>query len=267
MTKASNILTAASIVTGMLGLWVNTTYQTNRVREEASKAVNKALREATAGSQELQPRRDPAAAVGAGRREPESVAPMGTGVWNAGQQGQLKAQEKATFTVQLGEGSDYAIHGTCDQDCDLVVRDPEGSEVGRDHMLDVVPVVQLMAEQTGCFEVEVSCPTDDCMWEVRTEETRSGSLAADGEATIPIRLEAGTEYRLSGLCDDDCTDLDLRLRNPEGEQVDEDTLLDAFPLLLFQPQPEAAEEYALVVEMIACSIEPCVWTVLASPTR
>jgi len=192
----------------------------------------------------------------------ETFAPMGAGVWNAGQQGRLNAEGEATFTVQLLEGSDYAIHGTCDENCDLVVRDPAGSEVGSDVMVDVVPVVELTAEQTGSFEVEISCPAVDCMWEIRTEETRTGSLADDGAGTIPIQLEADTEYRLSGLCDSDCTDLDLRLRDPEGKQVAEDVLLDAFPVLLFTP--EEAGEFSLVVEMIECSVEPCYWKVLAS---
>ena len=187
---------------------------------------------------------------------------MGTGVWNLGQQGTLTAGGVATFTVELRGGAAYTIHGTCDEDCDLVVRDPDGSEVGSDDLVDSVPLVDLTATQTGHFEVEVSCPSADCSWVVRTEEARIGSLAEDETAAIPIRLVAGTEHRLTGLCDDDCTDLDLRLLDPEGKQVDEDVLPDAYPLLLFTPDEDG--EFTLVVEMFECSVEPCYWTVLAS---
>ena len=44
-----------------------------------------------------------------------------------------------------------------------------------------------------------------------------------------------TEYRLSGVSDEDRGDLDLRLRDPGGEEVAKDTLLDAYPVLLFTP--------------------------------
>ena len=198
----------------------------------------------------------------AGAAGAQKSAPLGAGVWNPGQQGRLLAGGVATFTVELRGGLDYIVHGSCDEDCDLVVRDPDGAEVGSDDEVDSVPVVELTTERTGRFQVEVSCPFADCTWEIRTEESRIGSLAAGEGATFPIRLRAGTQYRVTGLCDDDCTDLDLRLRNPRGEQVDEDTLPDAYPVLLFRPEEDG--EFTLVVEMFECSVEPCIFSVLAS---
>lgn len=89
----------------------------------------------------------------------------------------------------------------------------------------------------------MSCPFDACIWEVRTEESRTGALAAGDKATTPIRLEAGTEYRLSGACNEGCGDLDLPLRNPEEEQVAKDTLLDAYPVLLFTPDQRGSSPW------------------------
>lgn len=64
------------------------------------------------------------------------------------------------------------------------------------------------------------------------------------------------------MCDEDRGDLDLRLRDPGGEQVAKDKLLDAHPVLLLTPV--GAGEFTLAVDLIECSVEPCYWKVLAS---
>ena len=194
----------------------------------------------------------------------QSRAPMGTGLWNPPREGTLAAGETDKFGVELREGLDYMIHGRCDDDCNLVVRDPEGDSVGEDDEPDAVPIVEVEAARSGRFEVEVSCP-NECEWVVETEEMRTGALGENETTNIPIQLQAGMTYQLSGWCDFDCTDMDLRLRGPDKATVAEDVLPDSVPL--FQFEPEEGGEFTLIVEMIECSVEPCYWRVLASPDR
>ncbi len=194
--------------------------------------------------------------------EQQVFALLGSGPWNGPQEIELRAGATSVFQVSLQEGLEYAIHGTCDADCDLAVHDSAGEMVGTDDALDFVPVVRLEPDQSGVFDVEVSCPGDACRALIRTEETRLGVLAEDEATSIAVRLEAGTEYRLSGLCDEDCGDLDLVLRDPQGQTVVEDVLPDALPVLMFEPDEDG--EFELAVTMYECSVEPCVFTVLAS---
>ena len=193
----------------------------------------------------------------------QARAPMGTGEWNPPHEGKLAAGQTEEFEVELQEGHDYMIHGSCDDVCNLVVRDPEGDSVGEDQEADAVPIVEVEAAQSGRFEVEISCPDSACEWEVETEETRAGALGQNEDTNIPIQLQAGTTYQVSGLCDLDCAEMDLRLRGPDKETVAEDVLPDSVPVLHFEP--EEGGEFTLVVEMIKCSVEPCYWRVLASP--
>ncbi len=193
----------------------------------------------------------------------QARAPMGTGPWNPPQEGKLAAGESTTFPVRIQEGVDYIIHGLCDEDCNLMVRDPLGETLDEDAAMDPVPVLLLTAAVTGLVNVEVSCPVDACEWSVRTEEKRTGSLDQRGRVSIPLVLQNGMRYRVSGTCDSDCDDLDLLLRSPSGKIVAEDTLPDNYPVLLIEP--DQGGEFALVVEMVECSVEPCYWQVMASP--
>ncbi len=192
----------------------------------------------------------------------ENSVPLGTHPWNPRLERTLDAGEVSVFKVELHEGFEYVITGWCSADCDLAVLDPGGDTVGTDYEADSFPVVEVAAEQSGYFRVELSCPAEDCTARVDTEETRSGTLPKGGVATIPIHLETGAEYTLTGVCDSDCSDLDFRLRDPEGEQVGEDTLTDSVPVLVFEPREDGV--FSLVVEMIECSVEPCHWQVRAS---
>ena len=173
--------------------------------------------------------------------------------------------EFRNFEVELLEGLDYAIHGECSADCDLLVRDPDGAVVGEDAEFDPIPSVNVTAERSGRFGVEVSCPSEECDALVRTEEIRVGELGEDDEANFAVRLSAGMKYRFSGVCDLDCSDLDLLVQDSGGETVAEDVLPDDFPLVEFKP--DQSGDFTLVVRMSECSVEPCLFRVLASPAE
>lgn len=73
----------------------------------------------------------------------------------------------------------------------------------------------------------------------------SGQLAAGGVKRVSATLKAGSI--IVGLCDGDCSDLNLHLNNSGGE-VDNDVEDDDFPIVA---APEAGS-YTITVTMKAC---------------
>lgn len=88
-----------------------------------------------------------------------------------------------------------------------------------------------------------------------------GSLREGSERNLDLRLTRGTEIMIVGLCDSDCTDVDLRLYDPSGSAVESDLLRDDFPMLKIIPSRSGV--YRVKVQMAACSREPCYYTVQA----
>lgn len=87
--------------------------------------------------------------------------------------------------------------------------------------------------------------------------TKSGSLTSGTSRRETFSLSPG-EYRFTADCDENCDDLDLMLyRADDEEPVDEDLLLDAFPIVSFEA--DTLEDVVLEVVMVECSEEPCTW--------
>jgi len=82
-----------------------------------------------------------------------------------------------------------------------------------------------------------------------------GSIAAGSSATLEVNLKAGRRYRLFGVCDNDCSDLDLRLVDPSGTTVAEDVDTDDVPILAHTAQRSGS--YRVQVIMARCSANPC----------
>ncbi len=89
----------------------------------------------------------------------------------------------------------------------------------------------------------------------------SGTLAAGETERLTLRFEDGVAFQVVGVCDTDCSDLDLTLYDPSGNEVAEDVLPDDFPMLEFAARIAGA--YTLEVAMPGCSSEPCYWGVQA----
>lgn len=70
-----------------------------------------------------------------------------------------------------------------------------------------------------------------------------------------LDLVAGRNYGIRGVCDGDCSDLDLVLQDAQGRIVGSDTLADAQPGITVEQA--AGGRYRLTIQMISCSIEPC----------
>jgi hypothetical protein len=90
---------------------------------------------------------------------------------------------------------------------------------------------------------------------VETNEPHLGQLREGQNTSWTVRLNAGTEYRIVGVCDNDCSDIDLKLFNPAGTMVDEDIETDDVPVLSITPP--ATREYTIRAIMATCSVNPC----------
>jgi hypothetical protein len=87
------------------------------------------------------------------------------------------------------------------------------------------------------------------------EQPYLGQLREGQNTSWTVRLNAGTEYRIVGVCDNDCSDVDLKLFNPAGTMVDEDIETDDVPVLSITPP--ATREYTIRAIMATCSVNPC----------
>jgi Caspase domain len=88
-------------------------------------------------------------------------------------------------------------------------------------------------------------------------EMLSGYLKAGESESVDIWLDAPGDFKVVGVCDNDCSDVDMVLFGPGGEQLVEDLLVDDVPVLEFQAN--ASGNYRLEIRMVTCSIEPCFW--------
>lgn len=88
-----------------------------------------------------------------------------------------------------------------------------------------------------------------------SHEIFMGRLDDDSNESLNIPLDGGTRYRLAGVCDQDCTDVDLTIYDPDGNEVDSDLETDDHPRLTVVP--ERSGRYRVKVSMVACSANPC----------
>lgn len=69
-----------------------------------------------------------------------------------------------------------------------------------------------------------------------------------------LNFEKGTEYRIVGVCDKDCSDLDIEVL--DGTDVlTKDVLDDDAPIVSFSPKTSG--QLRIKVSMAKCSDEPC----------
>jgi len=83
----------------------------------------------------------------------------------------------------------------------------------------------------------------------------NGWLNDREEETKEYWLQRDVRYAFTATCDNDCTDIDLKLFNRRGELQVEDTDPDDIPQIVFTPP--ASGTYRLSVVMFRCTIEPC----------
>lgn len=83
----------------------------------------------------------------------------------------------------------------------------------------------------------------------------AGGLVEETAQRRSIMLRAGQDYRIVGVCDERCRDLDLRLYDPNGQIVGQDVLEDDVSVI--HVQPGFTGQYTIDAAMIRCEGSPC----------
>lgn len=84
-----------------------------------------------------------------------------------------------------------------------------------------------------------------------------GQLAAGRSQSFNFNLAAGPAV-IIGLCDENCSDVDLIVRDASGREVGSDVLEDDAPVVILESA--AAGRYAVEVQMPGCTSN-CNWGV------
>jgi hypothetical protein len=92
-----------------------------------------------------------------------------------------------------------------------------------------------------------------------THDVRHGSLGDDQTDSFSLELVEGRSYALLGVCDEDCTDLDLRVLDDDGNEIDADVETDDYPVVEVRPRRTA--QFRVRVTMATCSTSPCFYGV------
>jgi tetratricopeptide (TPR) repeat protein len=90
---------------------------------------------------------------------------------------------------------------------------------------------------------------------VPSHEVFIGSLNNNTYKEIAYTLQAGGHYLLVGICDDDCSDLDLKLYDGNHKLIAEDTDSDDTPSIAVTAG--SSGRFYLRVIMATCSLDPC----------
>ncbi len=84
---------------------------------------------------------------------------------------------------------------------------------------------------------------------------QTGSTNQGSNTSHYVQLNGGSNYMIIGVCDRDCTDVDLRLYDPSGNNIATDVATDDHPTLRFLAP--VTGNYRLQVEMAQCAHNPC----------
>ena len=99
----------------------------------------------------------------------------------------------------------------------------------------------------------------DSLGYTRTHDPYTGSLREGESEYLTLTLHSGTTYRVLGVCDNDCSDIDFRLYDADDNEVDSDTETDDVPIV--KVAPRETMRYRLKVIMVACKTSPCFYGV------
>jgi hypothetical protein len=86
-------------------------------------------------------------------------------------------------------------------------------------------------------------------------EPVTGGMAQGETGSFPITLNAGYDYRVVGVCDRDCSDLDLTLYDQNQTVISQDTSTDDHPVVAVQPSWTGP--FTVTALMYNCSVAPC----------
>jgi|GEM_PF-1494631 len=86
-----------------------------------------------------------------------------------------------------------------------------------------------------------------------TSEPYIGSLNSGQRRTLTISLRKNKPYAIVGVCDNDCSDLDLDIYDENGNLISSDHKANSFPFIGLRPKWTG--EFTVKVNMVSCSTE------------
>ena len=86
-----------------------------------------------------------------------------------------------------------------------------------------------------------------------------GRLNNGASSSHQMDVISGNQYVVFGQCDNDCTDLDLKLWDPDGSLIMQDVAVDDHPTLVFAPKTTG--RLRIEVIMAHCNVNPCYYGV------
>lgn len=86
-----------------------------------------------------------------------------------------------------------------------------------------------------------------------------GSLDDSGSRTYEVSMVRGGRYKVVGVCDNDCSDVDIKVLDPNGQLVAEDLLIDDAPIV--NVSPDSTGKYRVRVLMVDCDASSCYYGV------
>ena len=90
----------------------------------------------------------------------------------------------------------------------------------------------------------------------RSNHDRQFDKLNSGETdSFNVNLRQGYKYKIIGVCDKDCKDLDFKLFDDNGNQVSSDSSADSMPIVDVAPKWSAT--FKLQVNMYNCTRNPC----------
>ncbi|MGD8321769.1 MAG: S1C family serine protease [Gemmatimonadota bacterium] len=96
---------------------------------------------------------------------------------------------------------------------------------------------------------------------VQSHDPYTDELDEGDSNTVTLDFTTTGRYLIAGVCDIDCTDLDLDILDVTGEVAVQDVEPDSRPTLVVDVMHTGT--YKVHVYMVSCGVEPCVYTLQA----
>lgn len=88
-----------------------------------------------------------------------------------------------------------------------------------------------------------------------THSYKIDKLNQNREEVFSLRLRQGHEYLLASVCDTDCSDIDIKVYDENGNQIAQDTQVDDMPVV--RVRPRWSGPFRIRVKMYSCTDNPC----------
>lgn len=139
-------------------------------------------------------------------------------------------------------------------------------------LLGTLPVVAQTSRQNVSDQLKVvtDLKADDGFTPDTAALGRStvlGVLEHESTVYLETTLDPGREYHIAGRCDTGCTNVDLRLLNPDFSPLTEDLQGDDQPRL--DVRPTEAGAHLLAIRMTSCEAQICYFgvVIVSRPVR